>query len=86
MITSGLIQLANFVISSILTIFPESTGFPSEVTAAFTFFGGYVGMIDPLIPVATLGTVVGILIGVELLIFAFRAITWMFSKLPIIGK
>jgi len=86
MITSGLIQLANFVISSILTIFPESSGFPAEVSTAFVYIGGYVGMLDPLVPVATLGTVVGILIGVELLIFAFRAITWMFSKLPIIGK
>jgi len=86
MITTALINIANVIINAIISVFPTSTGFPAEVTTAFTYFGGYVGMLDPLIPVATLGTVVGIIIAVELIIFSFRSITWMFSKLPVIGK
>lgn len=86
MITGSFIELANTIISAILSVFPNSTGFSPEVHQAFAYLGGYVGMLDPLIPIDTLGTVVSIAIAVELLIFSFRMVSWIFSKVPIIGK
>lgn len=86
MITGALIEIANTIIEAILSVFPTSSGFPSDVQTAFTYLGGYVGMLDPLIPIDTLGTVVGIVLTVELIIFSFRAITWIFSKIPVVGK
>jgi len=86
MITGALISIANTIILAILSVFPTSTGFPPEVSTAFEYLGGYVGMLDPLVPIDTLGTTVGIVITVELLIFGFRMLSWIFSKIPIIGK
>lgn len=75
-----------YLLSLVFLLFPISTGFPTEVSTAFTYLGGYVGMLDPLIPISTLATTVGILVTVELLIFSFRGLSWIFSKIPIIGK
>lgn len=86
MITTALITTAYYVLGFFLNIFPTSTGFPTEVQSAFSWIGGYVGMLDPLIPIATLSTTVGIVITIELLIFGFKTLSWIFAKIPIIGK
>jgi len=86
MITSALINSAYYVFGFFIEIFPVSSGFPSEVNTAFAYFGGYVGMLDPLIPISTLATTVGIVITVELLIFTFKMLSWIFSKVPLIGR
>lgn len=86
MITTGLINFGYYLLGLISQIFPISTGFPSEVGSAFTWLGGYVGMLDPLVPISTLGTTVGIAVSLELLILTFRIFTWIFSKIPIIGR
>lgn len=86
MITTALIYTAYYVLGFFVQVFPISEGFPQEVTSAFTYFGGYVGMLDPLIPIATLSTTVGILVSIELILFGFKTLSWIFSKVPIIGK
>lgn len=86
MITTAFIYSAYYVLGLFVQLFPESNGFPSEVGSAFQYLGGYVGMLDPLIPIATLATCVGIILTVELLVFSFKILTWAFSKVPIIGK
>jgi len=86
MITTALINFAYYLLSGITALLPQSSGFPPEVGTAFTYVGGYVKMLDPLIPIATLGTAVSIVISVELLILGFRMLEWIYKKIPIIGK
>jgi len=86
MITTAFILMAYYLFGFFLEIFPISAGFPPEVGTAFQYLGGYVGMLDPLVPVDTLATTVGILIAVELILFAFKMLSWIFSKIPVIGK
>lgn len=86
MITTALINSAYYVLGFFIAIFPISQGFPSEVAQAFTYIGGYAGMLDPLVPLDTLATTVGIVLSIELLILTFRMLEWIFSKLPIVGK
>lgn len=86
MITTAIINTAYYVLGFFVAIFPLSAGFPSEVASAFTYLGGYVQMLDPLVPIDTLGTVVGIMVTIELTIFAYKILSWIFSKVPIIGK
>ena len=86
MITTAIIYTAYYVLGFFVEIFPRSDGFPSEVATAFSTLGGYVGMLDPLVPISTLATCISILIAMELIIFAFKTLTWIFSKVPIIGK
>lgn len=86
MITTALIYTAYYVLGFFVAIFPLSDGFPSEVSSAFSYFGGYVGMLDPLVPISTLATTVGILVTLELVIFGFKILSWIFSKVPFIGK
>jgi len=85
MIFTGFVYIAAYILQLIVSILPTSTGFPSEVTAAFVTFGGYVQILDTVLPIATLATVLGILVAVDLSIFAFKTFKWIFSHLPFIG-
>lgn len=86
MITTAFINSAYYVLGFFVSLFPLSAGFSSEVGSAFQWIGGYVGMLDPIIPIATLATTVGIVLTVELLIFSYKILLWIFSKVPVIGK
>lgn len=85
MIVDALISVAVFLLSGIVGLFPQSTGLPAEVHNAFAFFGGYLSMLDPLVPIATLGTCVSILLSVELLLFGFKILRWIISHVPFVG-
>jgi len=86
MITSGLIYIASLTLSLILAIFPESTGLPTEFTDAITTISGYVGILDPLVPITTLATAVGIVLLYEATIFGFRGLVWIYARIPFLGK
>jgi len=86
MITNALIYSAWFILSFFVEILPVSTGFPSEVETAFQYLGGYAGMLDPLLPISTLASVLVILFAFEAIVFGFKTLTWIFSKIPIFGK
>jgi len=73
------------MLSVIIPIFPLSTGFSSDVHDAFVFFGSKATILDPIFPFATMGSVIGLVIGVELLIFGFKGIKWIISHIPWIG-
>jgi len=85
MITNALIGMGATIISLILNVFPLSTGFPSEVNAAAAYFGGYLGILSPIVPISTLLTILGLVIFFELTVFAFKAFKWVFSHVPFIG-
>jgi hypothetical protein len=85
MISSAFIAFGAYVASFILLVFPDSQGLPDEVSEAATYLGGYLGILDPLVPVSTLLTVLTLLVTFELAIFAFKAFRWLFSHVPWVG-
>jgi len=86
MISTAFIEMAYQVLSFFLTIFPVSTGYPPEVTSAMTWIGGYLGMLDPLVPKETLLATITIVFAVELIIFGYKLLSWILSKVPLIGS
>jgi len=86
MIISGFLYTAAFILSLILAVFPNSTGLPVEFSNAIDTLSGYVGILDPLVPVATLATCFSIILLYEVTIFAFNALTWIYKRVPLIGK
>lgn len=85
MITSFFISFALYVLQTIVAIFPASTGLPSDVTTALTQFGGYVGILSPILPIGTMATVFALVISFELAVFAFKGVRWLLSYVPIFG-
>jgi len=85
MIFTGFIYVVVFLLGIIIDLLPTSTGFPADVTTAFATFAGYVQILDVMLPIATLGTVLGILISVDIAIFSFKTLKWLISHLPVIG-
>jgi len=77
MITTAIINFAYYVISSIISLFPVSTGFPSEVHSALAGLGGYLGIVSPLLPVATLLTCITLVFSVEISVFGFHTFKWI---------
>lgn len=86
MITTAFIEMAYIVLGFFLQIFPLSAGYPSEVSTAIQWIGGYVGMLDPIIPRDVLLSTVTIVFVVELVIFGYKVLSWIFSKIPFIGR
>jgi len=85
MITEFFLRLPYIFLNWLISLFPPSTGFPEEVLDAAHVLGGYLGILDPLVPLDTLAVVVGIVFSVELGIFGFKTLKWLFSHVPLIG-
>jgi len=85
MILTAIINLAYTLIHWLIQVFPASTGFPAEASTAFTSLGGYAGVFSPILPLSTLATCVGLVLSLELGIFAFKSIKWIISHIPWVG-
>jgi len=85
MIFTVLISMATYLLTFILAIFPQSSGLPEGFTDAADTVGGYVGLIDTLLPVNALAFCITTLISVQLAIFGFKSFKWLISHLPFIG-
>jgi len=86
MISTALVNIAYLITNTVFLIFPTTTGFPTEVHTAFEFIGGYLYMLDPIVPIDTLVTTVSWIVTLELLIVGFRILEWTYRKIPIVGK
>jgi hypothetical protein len=85
MIINALMYLSLAIVNTVLLVFPNSAGLPAEVGQAFQWIGGYVGILDPIIPIPTLATILSLVISLELFIFGFRTFRWLISHLPFVG-
>jgi len=85
MITTLFISLGSLIISTIVLILPTGSGFPAEVGNAVTYFSGYVGVVDPLLPLDTLHTIILLVIALEIAILTFRMMKWLFGHIPFFG-
>jgi hypothetical protein len=85
MIISTITNIAYYFVNLIISIFPIGGGFPEEVHNASQAIGGYLNILSPLVPLATLSTVVGLVFALELSLLGFRTFKWLFSYIPFIG-
>jgi len=85
MISDIFFNISFSVIDWLLSLFPASSGFPSDVHTAAAGLGGYVGIWTPILPMETLITCIGIVFGVEMAVFGFKTVKWIISHIPVIG-
>jgi len=85
MIGDFFLNIAYWFLSTIIGFLPTSTGFPPTVLQGATYLGGFVGMLDPIVPMGTLATVVAIAFTVEIAIFGFKTLRWLLGHIPLIG-
>jgi len=85
MITEFFLRLPYLFLNWLISLFPVSTGFPPEVLEASHVLGGYLGILGPLVPLDTLAVCVAIVFSVEVSIFGFKTLKWLFSHVPLIG-
>jgi len=85
MIIDQLFDISFSILSWIINLFPNSTGFSTEVHTAFSTIGGYVGMFTGILPYGTLLTAITLILTVEISIFIFKSTKWIVSHLPFIG-
>jgi hypothetical protein len=85
MITTAIITLAYLLISSIIGLLPAGAGFPTGFHTAITSLGGYLHILDPLVPISILLTCLSLIFSVEIAVFGFKTIKWIISHIPWIG-
>jgi vacuolar-type H+-ATPase subunit I/STV1 len=84
MINSLLTVIYN-MIAWIIGLFPSGSGFPSSWHTAVSSLGGYLHILDPLVPINILLACVTAVFGVEIAIFGFKTLKWIMSHIPYIG-
>jgi len=85
MIITPFVNFAYFLINGFISWFPQGSGLPQEVHDASIWLGGYLALINDLVPVAVLATVTGTVFLVEITLYGFRTLKWVFSHVPQIG-
>lgn len=85
MIFSGFVYIAGFILSLIIGVLPTGNGFPPQVAEAFTALGGYVQILNTLLPIPTMAWALGILISVDVAVFSFKTFKWILSHIPAVG-
>jgi len=85
MIVDAFLSLLTYILTLVISIFPNGNGLPDEVMTASTVIGGYAHTFDALLPIDTLFTVLTLTISVQLAIGAFNALRWIVSYIPLIG-
>jgi len=86
MIIDAFIFIVTNLLSVVLALFPTSTGLPTEFSNALTTLSGYVGILDPLVPIATLAQCLSIILLYEATLLSFKGTAWLYHKIPFIGK
>jgi len=85
MITTPLINFAYFLISGFIGWFPAGSGFNETVHNSVIWLGGYLALIDDLVPISTLATIMLLVFSLEIGLFGFRTLKWIISHIPAIG-
>jgi len=85
MITTAFLTISYSLLSWILSLLPSSEGFPDVAHTAVSSIGGYFGILSPIVPIATLFTVVSLIFTVEIGIFGFKTVKWIISHIPWVG-
>lgn len=87
MITTTILNLFYSVIQLILSpirLLPEAT-LPASTAQAIATAGTYIKAVDFVLPVPTLLTVIGLILGIEAGILIYKIIYWVIKKIPTIS-
>lgn len=84
MITNAFFLLPLGLFSIISLIFPVIS-IPSEIASSLASAVSSLWALNSFIPIPTLAIVVGTIFGVEILLFSFNFLRWVFSHIPFIG-
>jgi len=85
MITTGLINIAYYILNWLISLFPVGSNLPTSVHTAASYLGSFFALSDPLVPTSTLATVIGLVFAVEIAFFGWRTLKWILSFIPLIG-
>lgn len=85
MITNLLFNIANILISGIVSLLPNGAGFSPSVLSAAQSIGGYVAIFSPLVPLSTLANAVALCFSVEIAIFGWKTVKSIVSHIPQFG-
>lgn len=85
MITTGLINIAYYILSWLISLLPTGGTLPSQVHTASTALGGYLGIVAPIVPTGTLLTVLSLLFSIQIAFFGWRTVKWIISYIPAVG-
>jgi len=85
MIIDAIINIITSLVGVLIGILPDSTGLPDGAQTAFTAMLGFMYTFDFILPISTLLTILGIAMAFHASMFAFRGITWLLQKFPLIN-
>lgn len=85
MIFTNFLLIPYYFLAFIIGLIPASQGFPPEVLAAAEAVGSKIGIFGPVMDVATLSAVLGILFSAQIGIWAWKSFKWIVSHIPWIG-
>lgn len=80
-----IINIIYSFLNFLINLFPTGTGFPEDFHTSATMLGGYLQMLDVILPIEALAICITTLITVELALFGFKTIKWAISHIPWIG-
>lgn len=85
MITDAFISLPYAFLSMLIGFFPASQGFPVEVIQSAELIGSKIGIFEPVMPIATLSLVLGVLFSAQLGMWSWKTFKWVISHIPYFG-
>lgn len=87
MITGFLLTILQTIVSAVLTPFqalPDVALDPNLINGIANV-QGIMSTIEPIFPLETLLNILGIVVGIEIAIFTYKAIMWLIKKIPTIS-
>jgi len=82
MITDFILGIPLWIINGALSILPNSTGLPTEVTSAITSAISYVNGVSYFFPIGTLMTTSILMFAVHKAELIWHGINWLIKKIP----
>jgi len=86
MIFDIFLNMGAAVVGFLVGLFPVSQGFPPAVFTAAATLGNTIGVLNPLVPIGTLATILGLILTLEGIIFGFKTFQWIYRYIPFIGR
>jgi len=80
MILGFLLDLFYQLLQGVATVLPASQGLPTQITSAFIFVVYQLNTWSFIFPVATIFTILGYTLAIELAWFGFEGLLWVYHK------
>jgi len=82
MITSFFISIPAYILGAIISIMPQGGSVPTEWVQAVSQIWTAINAFSFIVPVSSLLSCLGIVLGFELAVFGFYAFNWVLKKVP----